>query len=83
MQIILSGLVLLLTEICKRVPQIPLNPANKLAVRGVGVTLSVVSILVLAYAEGQLNSANVINIAAESINTYLLAVLGYHGLLKK
>lgn len=83
MESFISGtIVTLLTQVIKKVPFIPVNEGNKLAIRGVAVALSVVSTLVMAWSVDGLALQNAVPIVAQSVYTYINSVVVYYGLVR-
>jgi len=94
MQFINGIIISLLVEGAKRAQAIPLKPEDKNKIRMVGLGLSVLSTLVVAYSNGSLaevvGSADFSNMViggvmllANGVGTWFMSVLSYHGLLKK
>lgn len=83
MQIIQPIVISLVTEVLKKLPFVPLNEKNKLAIQGVTVALSVGAVIGQAYLAGALADASTVDIISASISNYLLAVLAYHGFIKR
>lgn len=83
MESFISGaIVTLLTQTIKKVPYIPINEGNKLALRGVAVILSAVSTIVMAWLAGGLELQNTLPIVAQTIYTYINSVVVYYGLVR-
>ena len=94
MQFINGIVISLLVEGAKRAQNVPLSADNKKMIRVVGLGLSILSTLIVAFANGSLvevvGSADFSNMVigavmllSNSVGTWFMSVLSYHGLLKK
>lgn len=92
---LISGIIIAgITEGAKRIPQIPLSAGQTRRIQAVGIGLSIVSTLIAAYLNGDLNTAVqaegfqqniivIVTLLGFSISTWFTSVLAYHGLIKK
>lgn len=82
MQLISSVIISLIVEGAKRIQAIPVTPEQTGRIRIIGIVLSTIATLIMAYTQGALATSNTLPIIGTTLVTYLLSVLSYHGLLK-
>jgi hypothetical protein len=86
MEQVISGFVVsLLTEVCKRVPSIPLNAQSTNIIRAVSALLSILSQvgMVMVQSGGDLSAVNWGNVGIASLITYIYSIVSYHGVVKQ
>lgn len=83
MDIINGFAISLITELAKRVQSFPISPEQVGRIRIFSGALSVISTILVAYLNGRLADASVVQIVYSSAATYLISVLSYHGFIKK
>jgi hypothetical protein len=77
--VLISGLLsTILTEVCKRIPQIPLDPTHQNTVKTVVVTLNAIAIVAGHYATGTLTQVPWSTLGLEVIVGAIVSFTSYH-----
>lgn len=79
--VLTSGVVsMVLTELAKRLPQVPLNPDNANAVKTVVIALNIVAVVLTHYATGTLAQVPWNELGVETVLASILSFVSYHAL---
>lgn len=93
-QLIAGIIISALTQVAKNIQAIPVSEGQTRRIQAVGIGLSIVATLIIAWQNGGLETAVqaegfqqnvlvVVSVLGASLYTWFMSVLAYHGLIKK
>ena len=74
-----GGIVLVLTQLAKKVSYIPINAGDKAKLRTLAAVLAVGVTLLTDFAQGNIASSSALQVIGESLTALIISQLGYAG----
>ena len=80
LNVVLSGgIVLVLTQLAKKVSYIPINSGQKARIRTFAAVLAIAVTLLTDYAQGNIANSSALTVIGESLTALIISQLGYAG----